>query len=66
MTEGVSQPAARALGYEPADDAEIYAEALIEAHGEADPADPVHAKVGGQYTLPEFDAENVEAAGGRL
>ena len=26
--------AARALGYEPADDAEVYAEALIEAHGE--------------------------------
>jgi uronate dehydrogenase len=52
--------AARALGYEPADDAEVYAEALIEAHGEADPADPVHARVGGQYTLPEFDAENFE------
>ena len=58
--------AARALGFEPADDAEVYAEALIEAYGEADPADPVHARVGGQYTLPEFDAENVEAAGGRL
>ena len=58
--------AARALGYEPADDAEVYAEALIEAYGEADPADPVHNRVGGQYTLPEFDAENVEAAGGRL
>jgi uronate dehydrogenase len=52
--------AARALGFEPADDAEVYAEALIEAHGEADPADPVHARVGGQYTLPEFDAENFE------
>jgi len=58
--------AARALGYEPADDAEVYAEALIEQFGEPDPADPVHARVGGQYTLPEFDAENVEAAGGRL
>src|SRR3954447_9674758 len=58
--------AARALGYEPADDAEVYAEALIEAYGEADPDDPVHNRVGGQYTLPEFDAENVEAAGGRL
>ena len=57
--------AARALGYEPADDAEVYAEALIEAHGEPDPDDPVHSRVGGQYTLPEFDAENVEAAGGR-
>ena len=58
--------AARALGYEPADDAEVYAEALVEAYGEADPDDPVHARVGGQYTLSEFDAENVEAAGGRL
>ncbi|MFL6096912.1 MAG: NAD-dependent epimerase/dehydratase family protein [Blastococcus sp.] len=58
--------AARALGYEPADDAEVYAEALIEAYGEADPDDPVHNRVGGQYTLPEFDAENVEAAGDRL
>ena len=46
------------------DRAEI--EALIEAEGEADPGDPVHSRVGGQYTLPEFDAENVEAAGGRL
>jgi uronate dehydrogenase len=52
--------AARALGYEPADDAEVYAEALIEAHGEPDPADPVFARVGGQYTLPEFDAENFD------
>lgn len=58
--------AARALGYEPADDAEVYAEALIEACGEPDPADPVHSRVGGQYTLPAFDVENVEAAGGRL
>jgi len=57
---------ARALGYDPQDDAEIYAEALVEAYGEADPDDPVHARVGGQFTLPEFDAENVEAAGGRL
>ena len=38
--------AARALGYEPADDAEVYAEALIEAHGEPDPTDPVHAPRG--------------------
>src|SRR4051794_29827803 len=48
--------AARALGYEPADDAEVYAASLVEAHGEPDPADPVHGRVGGEYTLPEFDA----------
>jgi uronate dehydrogenase len=57
--------AARALGYEPADDAEVYADALIEAHGEPDPADPVLVRVGGQYTLPDFDVDSVAAAGGR-
>jgi uronate dehydrogenase len=53
--------AARALGYEPQDDAEVYAEALIEAHGEPDPTDPVHAHVGGDYVLPEYDADAVAA-----
>jgi uronate dehydrogenase len=48
---------ARALGYEPKDDAEVYAEAVIEAHGDPDPADPVLARVGGEFTLPEYDAE---------
>lgn len=57
--------AARALGYEPEDDAEVYAEALIEAHGEPDPADPVLSRVGGEFTLPQFDADRVAAAGGR-
>ena len=52
--------AARALGFDPQDDAEVYADALIEAHGEPDPADPVHSRVGGQFTLPQFDAENLE------
>ena len=33
---------------------------VLEAHGEPDLADPVHARVGGEYTLPEFDAENFE------
>lgn len=47
---------ARALGYEPVDDAEVYASALISEHGEPDPAEPVHGRVGGQYTLPDFDA----------
>jgi uronate dehydrogenase len=54
--------AARALGYEPADDAEVYAEALIEQFGEPDLTDPVHARVGGEYTLGTFDAEAIEAA----
>ncbi len=53
--------AARALGYEPADDAEAYAEALIAAHGEPDLSDPVHARVGGEYATAAFDSENFDA-----
>src|SRR3954470_2053625 len=53
--------AARALGYEPADDAEVYAEAVIEAHGEPDLTDPVHARVGGGDMRPPFDADAIEA-----
>ena len=53
--------AARALGYEPVDDAESYAAALIGTHGEPDPADPVHVRVGGEYATPAFDAEVIEA-----
>ena len=53
--------AARALGYESVDDAEVYAEALVEVHGEPDLTDPVHARVGGDYTLPGFDADAVAA-----
>jgi uronate dehydrogenase len=53
--------AARALGYEPADDAEVYAEAMIEAHGEPDPTDPVLTRVGGEFTLGSYDAEEIEA-----
>jgi uronate dehydrogenase len=39
----------------------VYAEALIEAHGEPDLTDPVHARVGGEYTTDEFDAEKFGA-----
>ncbi len=53
--------AARALGYEPVDDAEVYAPALVEVHGEPDLTDPVHGRVGGEFTTAEFDAERVEA-----
>jgi uronate dehydrogenase len=53
--------AARALGYEPVDDAESHAAALIAAHGEPDPADPVHTRVGGEYATAAFDAEVIEA-----
>jgi len=53
--------AARALGYRPQDDSEPYAEALIAAHGEPDPTDPVLDRVGGEFTLPPFDADAVAA-----
>jgi uronate dehydrogenase len=52
--------AARALGYEPADDAETHAEELIAVHGEPDLADPVHGRVGGEYATPAFDAQHFE------
>ena len=53
--------AARALGYDPQDDAEPFAGAMVAVYGEPDPADPVHARVGGEYTLPSFDTEHVGA-----
>ncbi|MFI8206238.1 NAD-dependent epimerase/dehydratase family protein [Streptomyces sp. NPDC085937] len=40
---------ARALGYEPRDDSEPYAEKLIAEQGELDPADPAHACLGGHF-----------------
>jgi uronate dehydrogenase len=51
--------AARALGFDPQDDAEVYAGALLEVHGAPDPTDPVHARVGGEYTTAEFDVDVV-------
>jgi uronate dehydrogenase len=53
----VSLDEARALGYQPRDDAEVYAAEVIAAHGEPDPADPVLAHLGGEFTLPGKDAE---------
>ncbi|MEI5523270.1 NAD(P)-dependent oxidoreductase [Streptomyces brasiliscabiei] len=40
---------ARALGYEPRDDSEPYAEKLIAEHGELDPDDVAHANLGGHF-----------------
>ena len=48
----VSLAEARALGYEPRDDAEAYAAEIIAAEGEPDPADPLLAYLGGEFTLP--------------
>ncbi|WP_406167394.1 NAD-dependent epimerase/dehydratase family protein [Streptomyces sp. NBC_00996] len=41
---------ARALGYEPQDDSESYAEKLIAEQGELDPDNPDHAHLGGHFT----------------
>ncbi|MFM9367164.1 NAD-dependent epimerase/dehydratase family protein [Streptomyces sp. Da 82-17] len=40
---------ARALGYEPRDDSEGYAERLVAEQGELDEADPAHANLGGPF-----------------
>jgi hypothetical protein len=48
----VSLDEARQLGYEPRDDAETYAAEIIAAEGEPDPADPLLAYLGGEFTLP--------------
>jgi uronate dehydrogenase len=51
----VSLDGARALGYQPLDDAEVYAAEVLAA-GEPDPADPVFRYLGGEFTLPSRDA----------
>ncbi|MDR0345550.1 MAG: NAD(P)-dependent oxidoreductase [Nocardiopsaceae bacterium] len=55
----VSLAEARALGYQPGDDAEAYAAEVIAAHGEPDPAGPVLAYLGGEFTLPDYDADRL-------
>ena len=55
----VSLDEARALGYEPRDDAEAYAAEVIAQNGEPDPADPVLAYLGGEFTLPDLDADHL-------
>jgi nucleoside-diphosphate-sugar epimerase len=51
----VSLDGARALGYQPQDDAEVYAAELL-AGGAPDPDDPVFRYLGGEFTLPDRDA----------
>jgi nucleoside-diphosphate-sugar epimerase len=58
----VSLDGARALGYQPLDDAERYAAELLAADGASpggawpDPADPVFRYLGGDFTFPSRDA----------
>ena len=51
----VSLDGARALGYQPRDDAEAYAAEVL-GGGEPDLADPVFRYLGGEFTLPSRDA----------
>jgi uronate dehydrogenase len=51
----VSLDGARALGYQPRDNAEDFA-AQVLVSGEPDPADPVFRYLGGGFTLPGHDA----------
>jgi hypothetical protein len=53
----VSLAEAEALGYTPADDAEVHAAEVIAEHGEPDPSSPVFRYLGGEFTLPDLDAE---------
>jgi uronate dehydrogenase len=53
----VSLAEARSLGYQPEDDAEVFAADVIAARGEPDPADPVLGHLGGDFCLPGLDAE---------
>ena len=53
----VSLAEAEALGYAARDDAESHAAEVIAEFGEPDPADPVFRYLGGEFTLPDLDAE---------
>jgi uronate dehydrogenase len=54
----VSLDEARALGYQPRDDAEAYAADVLAASGETDPGDPVLAYLGGEFTVPAHNADH--------
>ena len=52
---------ARALGYDPVDDAESYAAAITAAHGEPTPGTVEFDRVGGEYAGPDFAVDAVAA-----
>lgn len=55
----VSLAEARALGYEPRDDAETHAAEVMAAHGEPGPGDPVFAHLGGPFCFSDLDADRL-------
>jgi uronate dehydrogenase len=54
-----SLEAAKAIGYQPRDDAERYAAELLARDGELDPSRPETGLVGGRFTLPINDADRL-------
>ena len=52
---------ARALGYDPVDDAETHAAAITAAHGEPTPGTVEFDRVGGEYAGPDFAVDAVAA-----
>jgi uronate dehydrogenase len=57
----VSLAEARALGYQPRDDSEVFAAEVTAVHGEPAPEDPVFRYLGGEFTSPALDAGNPDA-----
>jgi len=55
----VSLDEAKAIGYRPRDDAEVFAAEVVAASGERDPADPAFRYLGGEFTLPAMDADRL-------
>jgi nucleoside-diphosphate-sugar epimerase len=55
----VSLDGARELGYEPRDDAEVFAPQFVAEHGELAPDDPLFQYLGGGFTFAKFDADNL-------
>ena len=50
---------ARAIGYEPRDDAEAYAAELVDRFGEPDPSSLDFTYVGGEFCSPDLDADRL-------
>ncbi|MEZ0072317.1 NAD-dependent epimerase/dehydratase family protein [Planotetraspora sp. GP83] len=50
---------ARAIGYEPKDDSEVYAEEVIARYGELDPGDIAYSLLGGTFCRPELHVDNL-------
>jgi uronate dehydrogenase len=55
----VSLDEAISLGYEPRDDAEVFAAQMLADEGQPDPDDPLYEFLGGEFCLPSLDAEHL-------